>query len=140
MTMSPSEYLAIGAKTLSAQPALVGFKFAITAKGQSSGGPFAQGCFSRDRRRLHTSFRGSLGMVTYEVDNVSASHEDFMIAIGKRAEARYPGFNTDPLEAFADLASDFQYCAPFFDDEGEGFRALIRDFKPKKGLAALDDV
>jgi hypothetical protein len=46
--------------------------------------------------------------VTYRVGTASVRHEALMKYAGHHADAEYPGYSTDPLDAFRHLASDLQ--------------------------------
>jgi hypothetical protein len=51
-------------------------------------------------------------------------HEDYMRHIGHKRDARYPGFSSDPLDAFRDLAYDLvHFCGDFLSGSGDSFRA-----------------
>ena len=71
-------------------------------------GNAARGAFVRGDRQLELGFRWSLGPVIYRIGTVSVSHETLMKSSGHYAEAEYPGFSTDPVEAFRHLAGDLQ--------------------------------
>ncbi|MFN8579375.1 MAG: hypothetical protein U0163_00150 [Gemmatimonadaceae bacterium] len=90
------------------EPSLVphGFAFVIGASGNSSGGGFACGEFTRGDRRLELHVRYSLGLVTYHVGGVSTSHDIYMEELGVRGQAAYPGFSSDPLDGFRHLGAD----------------------------------
>jgi hypothetical protein len=61
----------------------------------------------------------AFGMVTYQIGSVSISHEDFMRYSGHRSDAKYPGFNSDPTDAFRDLAHDIaQFGMDFVSGDG----------------------
>ena len=83
--------------------------------GVGSGGSFASCEFIRDNRRLRLNFRYSLGLVEYQLDDVSLSHEDYMWSVhGQRGAGNYPGFSKDPLDGFRHLAADLaQYGQDF---------------------------
>lgn len=71
-------------------------------------GNAARGVFVKGDRQLELGFRWSLGPVMYRVGTASVSHEALMKYSGHHAEAEYPGYSTDPLDAFRHLASDLQ--------------------------------
>lgn len=116
----PIDQLRAGAEVVARVLAPHGFRFRIdTADSRASGGPAAAGSFRAGGKRLELHFRSSLGLVTYHVGSHSLSHEDYMRCLGVRHEARYPGFSDDPLQAFADLASDLdRFCRDFVRGDG----------------------
>jgi hypothetical protein len=71
-------------------------------------GNAARGAFVKGDRKLELGFRWSLGPVTYRIGTVSVSHEAFMRYTGRHADAKYPGYSKDPLDAFRHLANDLQ--------------------------------
>ena len=101
----------------------------------TSGGSAADACFERDNRAIHFSFRYSLGLVKYQKGEIALTHEQYMRALGLRSVARYPGFSSDPMAAFADLASDLQYCDAFLLDSGTAFSILAGEYnEPPRGF------
>jgi hypothetical protein len=84
-----------------------GFSLGPIRSGASSGGSFAWCEFSRGSRRLQLHFRYSLGLVEYQLGEVSISHEDYMWSIrGERRATSYPGFSEEPIDEFRHLAAD----------------------------------
>lgn len=117
-----------------------GFVFEVTDRGISSGGGFADGRFRSGDRELRLSYRHSLGLVTYKKGDLSISHEQYMRALKLRSVARYPGFGKEPLDAFADLLSDLDYCASFLEDDGQAFAKMASVYvDPPKGFRRLSD-
>jgi len=97
--------------------------------GQSSGGHFASGEFKRGERKLVIHFRHSLGMVTYHLDSLSMSHQEYMRSVIGRANAsHYPGFSSDPMDAFRHLQLDLEeHCVDFLQGSDERLRRRIED-------------
>jgi hypothetical protein len=92
----------------------------------------ARGAFVRGDRQLELSFRWSLGPVIYRIGTVSVNHETLMKSAGHYAEAEYPGFSTDPLDAFRHLASDLQrFGGDFMCSDGA---TIIAASKAKAGI------
>jgi hypothetical protein len=120
----------------------LGFTFRITnVWPMTSGGPAANACFVRDNRAIHFSFRFSLGLVSYQTGAIQLTHEQYMRALGVLTVARYPGVSADPMAAFADLASDLQYCDSFLLDSGTAFSILAGEYnEPPSGFQRLDHV
>jgi len=71
-------------------------------------GNAARGTFVKGDRQLELGFRWSLGPVIYRIGTASVSHEALMRYSGHHADAAYPGYSTDLLDAFRHLASDLQ--------------------------------
>jgi hypothetical protein len=71
-------------------------------------GNAARGAFVKGDRQLELGFRWSLGPVTYRVGTASVSHQALMKYGGHHVDAEYPGYSTDPLDAFRHLASDLE--------------------------------
>lgn len=115
MKKNASEMLVEGAKLL--EPLLLShdFRFRLLKTGHSSGGQFASGEFTRGFRRLEFHYRYSLGMVTYHLGDSSMGHEEYMRSLlGKPYASLFPGFYTDPLDAFRDLLGDLESRAGEF--------------------------
>jgi hypothetical protein len=109
MTNDAEEILDQGSALLAPLLHPQGFAFKILEAGNSSGGRFASGEFTRGNRRLELHFRHSLGMVAYHLESRSISHEDYMCSVlGKHFASHYPGFSGDPLDAFRDLGLDLK--------------------------------
>jgi hypothetical protein len=83
-----------------------GFVWAHGKTHQGHPGNAARGTFVKGDRQLKLGFRWSLGPVIYRIGSVSVVHEALMKYAGHYAEAEYPGFSTDPLDAFRHLAGD----------------------------------
>jgi hypothetical protein len=127
--MNPEEILLQGSELLKPLFSEHGFVFVQSGKGDSSGGPFASGEFRRGDRRFEFHFRFSLGMVIYHLGSESISHEKYMCSVlGKPNPSRYPGFSSDPLDAFRHLRDDMRnYCSEFFEGTNDTFLRRIKD-------------
>ena len=110
---SPSEQLNAGAKILLATLQPFGFTFFSRESGKGSGGNFACGEFVNRDLRLELHFRHSLGQVQYHSGSQSVRHEPYMRELGVWSKCRYPGFSTEPLQVFRDLAHDLQFADDF---------------------------
>jgi hypothetical protein len=120
---SPKETLAVGCSVL--EPVLTphGFEWVSGASGHSSGGDFASGSFVRGDRRLELHFRHSLGLVTYSVGQRTLDHAAYMRAVlGGSGANQYPGFSSEPIDAFHHLAHDLStFCQAFLGGSDEEF-------------------
>jgi hypothetical protein len=112
---SKDEILTNGSEIL--KPLMInnGFQFNIDGKGQSSGGNFAFGSWTKKERKLEYHFRYSLGLVKYSLGEKSVEHEFFLWALtGQKRKAKYPGSSEDPLDGFRRLLDDLnQFCTVF---------------------------
>lgn len=106
--MGPEQHLLEGAKILLTYLGPLGFKFQLIEVGQSSGGHFAQGQFVCADRALYLHFRWSLGLVSYQVENLTLSHEDYVSLLNKQGLNKYPNFSDDPNDAFHCLKFDLE--------------------------------
>jgi len=106
-----------------------GFVFAQLEGGNSSGGGFASGEFRRADRSFEFHVRSNLGMVVYHLGTESISHHDYMLSVlGKPGLSSYPGFSTDPLDAFRNLHDDLRnHCDEFLDGTNEAFLRRVAD-------------
>jgi hypothetical protein len=128
-----------GAAIVGAVLAPQGFRRSTVRSGPSSGGLYASCEFRRGKRRLRMHFRHSLGLVEYEIDGVTLSHEDFMWSVQRRRGASgYPGFSKDPLDGFRRLAVDIvQFGQDFISGSDRDFRrhaekaAILRRDAPR---------
>jgi hypothetical protein len=101
-----------------------GFVWAPGFRGQSSGGYSDSGTYVRGDRCMEVHFRGSLGLITYHVGQIAISHVDWMRHTGHHADAKYPGFSEDPLQAFRNLSSDLEsFGRDFLSGDGSTLRA-----------------
>jgi len=117
-----------------------GFEYIPGVVDRGSGGRFAQGAFVRDSRCLEFSTRHSLGDVVYRLGEHALPHVAFMRAVAPRGAARYPGFRSDPLDSFRDLAADIAaYGTAFLTGTNEAFLGIV-DLAQQapSGFAALD--
>lgn len=141
--MNPREELENGVKLLRPMMEASGFSFTFENSGNSSGGDFSQGAFISGNKRLELSFRWSLGCVEYKIEGNSITHTEYMDALEKKDNAKYPGFSNKPIKAFEHLASDiYQYGEIFLSGSEDEFIRLIYNYKrkPKKsGFAALSN-
>ena len=95
------EILTKGSEILAPSLRAHGFSFQIDRSGNSSGGPFASGYWSRDNRRLELHFRWHLGLVAYHLGPDRISHGYLVWAVsGKRNAGTYPGSSGDLFERF----------------------------------------
>lgn len=131
--------LRAGAAIMEPKLNALGFTFQVeNASPVSASGSFANGCFRSDNRALCFSFRHSLGLVKYQKGLIEMTHEQLMRALGLYSVARYPGFSSDPMAAFADLLSDLQYCDAFLLDSGTAFSILAGEYSdPPIGFKKL---
>jgi len=113
MAGNPEQALLTGARILETVLAPNGFQFPIGGEGLGSGGRFAWGEFVRDDRNLELHFRQSLGLVRYHVGDHSAGHESYMRELGVSEQCKYPGFSSDPMNAFLSLARDLAFADDF---------------------------
>jgi len=138
------DVLVIGARELESVLGPRQFTFHVTDSGSSSGGQYASGEFLRGDRRLELHLRWSLGLVKYRVAGRSLTHADYVRAVqatGATAQAEYPGFSDDPVDAFRHLAHDLEHFGQVFYDGSEAaFAALhtwVGEHPRATGLAAL---
>ena len=86
-----------------------GFLFEVVDTGGSSGGHFASGEFKRGARRLKLHFRHGLGMVTYHLADRAMTHQQYMCSVhASLGASHYPGFSSEPLDAFQHLLLDLE--------------------------------
>jgi len=116
-----------------------GFAWVPGSAGKGSGGHFASGAYVRGDRRLELHVRFSLGSVTYHLGSVSISHDDFMRYTGRGHDAKYPGFSSDPLDAFRDLASDLaSFGGDFLSGDGSQLVAAKAAADAAKNLSGFE--
>ena len=117
MSSDPVGTLVLGSNIL--EPLFLKHSFVYRAldADSSSGGQFASGEFRKGSRWLEFHFRHSLGMVTYHLGSHSMSHQEYMRSVLERPNAsHYPGFSSDPLDAFRHLYLDLEeHCAEFLE-------------------------
>jgi hypothetical protein len=113
-----------------------GFFLIKGPSGNSSGGNFASGEFVKADRRLAVHLRNSLGLVTYHVGSLSIKHEAYMRALlGPDGGNRYPGFSTDRLDGFRNLAYDLaHFCGDFLNGSGEEFKRCVINAKEREKI------
>ncbi|MBK8247537.1 MAG: hypothetical protein IPK85_09105 [Gemmatimonadetes bacterium] len=102
-----------------------GFRLQAPTEGRGSGGPFAWTTFVRGTRALELHQRFGLGIVLYRDAAVWLEHGGYMRALGADpTEVRYPGFDADPLAAYAAVLADLQrYAAEFLRTDAPVLRA-----------------
>lgn len=141
--MSPRDELENGIALLRPVLQAANFRYVFKSEGRGSGGTFANCAFVSGKKSLELSFRYSLGCVEYKIGNATISHSDYMDAIGVRSKAKYPGFSSDSLKAFEDLASDISnFADSFLTGSENSFVQIINSYnsKPKKsGFAWLSN-
>jgi hypothetical protein len=103
-------------------------------------GNSASGNFTKADRKLALHFRWSLGLVSYHVGSAVVSHEALMRYLGHHQDARYPGFSTNPLDAFRHLASDLEKFGGDFIAGGGATVASASKATISSGFSALSDV
>lgn len=114
---SQGEILTDGSEILKPLMIKNGFQFSVDGKGQSSGGKFAFGSWTKKNRKLEYHFRFSLGLVEYSLESKSVEHKFFLWALtGEKHKARYPGSSEDPLDGFRRLFDDLNnFCGVFLN-------------------------
>src|SRR5262249_33733247 len=106
----PQQALEAGVKLLDDLMRSHGFVYAPTAAGVGRGGTFARGEVRRGNRSIELHYRGSLGLVTYHVGNLTLSHEHYMWSVlDRRWRSEYPGFSKVPLDDFRHLRADLEH-------------------------------
>jgi hypothetical protein len=138
--MNPKEILRAGGEILDPVMRPHGFTFVEVLSGKSYGGDFARGDFVRDDRRLELHFRYSLGLVTYHLGSLSASHESYMRELlGQGGAHQYPGFSDDPLDGFRHLAYDVgNFASDFLTGSGEVLvRAALKEAQERNAQSVL---
>lgn len=141
MEPAPTRHLREGRALLASIVEAHGFQWRQGASGSSSGGTFDSGEYVRGDRRLELHFRFSLGMVTYHIGELSLSHEELMRHTGHRPDSKYPGFSSEPIDAFRGLAEDLsRFCGDFLSGPGAEFRVAhgaSKTFANQSGFARL---
>jgi hypothetical protein len=133
--------LELGRQLLASTLESHGFAWVPGSAGKGSGGHFASGAYIRGDRRLELHFRLSLGLVTYHLGSVSISHDDFMRYTGHGHDAKYPGFSSDPLDAFRDLASDLaSFGGDFLSGDGSQLVAAKAAADAAKNLSGFEQL
>ena len=74
-------------------------------------------------------FRYSLGLVTYHLNSLSISHFKYLRSVlGRPNASHYPGFSSEPIDAFGDLHLDLEeYCADFLERTDDCLSRWIED-------------
>ena len=131
---SKSEILFDGSEILKPLMIKNGFQFSVDGKGQSSGGNFAFGSWTKNDRKLEYHFRHSLGLVEYSLGAKSIAHEFFLWALtGEKRKAKYPGSSEDPLDGFRRLFNDLiQFCVAFLSGSDTELQKAIQEAEKLK--------
>jgi hypothetical protein len=134
MSNDPVGTLALGSGLLEPLFLKHGFAYRTLDAGSSSGGPFASGEFRKDNRWLELHFRHSLGMVTYHLGSRSMSHQEYMRSVLGRAYAsHYPGFSSDPIDAFRHLYLDLgEHGAVFLEGTDDNLLHCMEDAQAQR--------
>jgi hypothetical protein len=125
VTSSASDVLRQGSAILRPTLSAHGFTMIDPTVGVGSGGPFTVGIWQRsDGFRFETHMRWALGIVRYDWNRASFTHQEYMRWIGMRGA--YPGFSEDPLDGFRHLATDLAGpTAPLLDASSADFMAAV---------------
>jgi hypothetical protein len=128
----PVGVMMAGAAILAGELSSFGFTFQLNGYGRSSGGNFAAGLFARGDQYLEIHFRHSLGMVTYGWGDSRLGHADYLAGLGETGA--YPGYGTEPLDAFRHLARDLAGpLSGFRDRDRSGYeRSLQAARQPRR--------
>jgi hypothetical protein len=134
MSSDPAGTLVLGSNILEPLFLKHGFVYRALDAGSSSGGQFASGEFRKDNRWLEFHFRRSLGMVTCHLGSRSMSHQEYMRSVLERPNAsHYPGFSSDPLEAFRQLYLDLEeHCGEFLEGTDDRLLHRIEDAQARR--------
>jgi hypothetical protein len=115
-----------------------GFHWESGWAGKSSGGYSDSGQYVKGNRKLELHFRYSLGLVTYHIEEISLTHEDYMRYAAGDNNVQYPGFSKDPLDAFKHLANDLEkYAQDFLCGAGNEFEAAANEAEERKKLSGF---
>ena len=118
----PRKLLLEGIRVLEPFFAPRGFHFQFRGEGKGSGGEFAWGEYTRHDRRLQLHFRSTLGLVSYHISDLGASHETYMRQLGVWEQCHFPGFSQGPLLSFANLTHDLSFAEDFLSGSGDVLR------------------
>jgi hypothetical protein len=138
--MSPNAFLEQGARLISSKLEPLGFRFELLSVASGSGGPFAEGVFSRGDRQLILWVRfDRLGGVRYRIGASDFDHETYMRAMGREKEARYPGLpDDDSFGGFRRLLADLDLCGDVLDGDAESVLEMVASLPAAAtGFAAL---
>jgi hypothetical protein len=139
----PVEILKQGVEILSPFMESKDFIYRFDGSGRGSGGDFAIGKFTKGDRCLEFSFRYSLGNVFYRIGKYEIEHDTYMKFLGKKDDAKYPGFSDEPLDGFKHLCNDIEnFSSDFLSGDGKQFvefakELLIDPDKFNKGFSEL---
>jgi len=118
----PRKLLLEGIRVLEPFFAPRGFHFQFRGQGKGSGGEYAWGEYTRHDRRLQLHFRSTLGLVSYHISDLGASHETYMRQLGVWEQCHFPGFSQSPLLSFANLTHDLSFAEDFLSGSGDVLR------------------
>jgi hypothetical protein len=128
-----------GAKIVGVVIEPLGFVWALGKTHAGHPGSAARGAFVKGDRQLEVGFRWSLGPIIYRVGGAAVNHEALVKYAGHSTEAEYPGYSTDPLDAFRHLASDVKnFGGDFMFGDGASIIAASR-VSCVGGFGALPD-
>jgi len=128
MNLKPEQLLINGAEILSTYLSSLDFKFKLIETGHGSGGDFAHGQFFNEDRMIDLHFRWSLGLVSYKINDLILSHEDYIELVDKHGQNKYPNFSDDPLDAFRCLLFDLkELLNDFTEKNAAAFRQKAAD-------------
>jgi hypothetical protein len=76
-----------------------------------------------------SSLSPDVGMVAYHLGNRSVSHQEYVRSVlGKPFASHYPGFSSDPIDAFHNLLLDLQqHASDFLEGPDEQLAKRIAD-------------
>jgi hypothetical protein len=115
-----------------------GFHWENGFSGKSSGGYFDSGKYIKCNRNLELHFRFTLGLITYRIGEICLTHEDYMRHVAEKNKAKYPGFSSEPLDGFRNLAYDLlNYAQDFLHGDGNEFRAAAYAAKDRNKLSGF---
>ncbi len=129
MNLKPEQLLIKGAEILSTYLSSLNFNFNLIETGKGSGGHFAHGQFINEDKTIDLHFRWSLGLVSYKINNLILSHEDYIDLVGQHGQNKYPNFSDNPLDAFHCLLFDLKNL---LNDFTENNALIYRQKAPDK--------
>jgi len=114
-----AELLAEGAGILEPTMADQGFRFGGVSEEKVGHRVAARGRFSRRGRALDLQVRSGVAIAAYVARERLLLHPDYMAGLGASGAMRYPGFSSDPLDAFRRLRADLvRFARPFLAGRG----------------------
>jgi len=131
---SRSDIVIEGSEILKPLMSKNGFQFTLDGEGQSSGGQFAFGPWTKNDRKLEYHFRFSLGLVEYSLENKTIEHGFFLWALtGEKRKAKFPGSSEDPTNGFSRLLDDLSnFCGIFLNGTDSELRKTMEKAKEIK--------